>query len=164
MAAFGISAFRLYAFAAAASAFDPATTNAVMFGTEFGHAWCWHIGFAVTLATFAVMPRRRWQAAAATLAALLLLASLGWVGHAAMDMGGGTSHVINQMAHLTAGGLWLGGLAPLGILLHRAVRPDGTAYIPLARVALPHFSQIGYAAVALLALTGTVNSIMLVGS
>lgn len=34
----------------------------------------------------------------------------------------------------------------------------------LARVALPHFSQIGYVALALLAITGTVNSVMLVGS
>jgi putative copper resistance protein D len=209
MAAFGIGAFRLYAFAGAAPAdgparasfdlllaravlptallalltavaivpcvaaemagsaalaFDPATANAVMFGTEFGHAWCWHVGFAVVLVALAVMPRQSWQAAAATLAALLLLANLGCVGHAAMDMGGGTSHEINQMVHLTAAGLWLGGLAPLGILLHRAVRPDGAAYISLARVALPHFSQIGYAAVAMLALTGTVNSLMLVGS
>jgi putative copper resistance protein D len=81
-----------------------------------------------------------------------------------MDMGGGITHEINQMAHLTAAGLWLGGLAPLGILLRRAVRPDGAAYVPLARTALPHFSQAGYVAVALIALTGTVNSIMLVGS
>jgi putative copper resistance protein D len=52
----------------------------------------------------------------------------------------------------------------LGLLLRRAVRPGGDAYIPLARSALPHFSQIGYAAVALVALTGTVNSVLLVGS
>jgi putative copper resistance protein D len=36
--------------------------------------------------------------------------------------------------------------------------------VPLARVALPHFSQIGYAAVGLLAITGIINSIMLIGS
>jgi copper resistance protein D len=112
----------------------------------------------------AALPRRRWQAGVATLAALFVLASLGLTGHAAMDMGGGASHEMNQMAHLTAGGLWLGGLVPLGVLLRRAVRPDGVAYVPLARAALPHFSQIGYVAVALLAITGTVNSIMLVGS
>jgi putative copper resistance protein D len=110
------------------------------------------------------MPRRRWQPAAATLAALAVLASLGFTGHAAMDMGGGPTHEINQMAHLTAGGLWLGGLVPLGVLLRRAARPDGAAYVPLARVALPHFSRIGYAAVGLLAITGIINSIMLIGS
>ncbi len=210
MAAFGIGAFRIYAFAGGtipagaparvaldvalvrvgviaavvallsalaivpftaaemtgsnALAFDPATWHAVLLDTEFGAVWCWHLGFAVVLAVLYALPRWRWQPGAATLAALLLLASLGLTGHAAMDMGGGFGHEINQMAHLTAAGLWLGGLVPLGLLLRRAGRPEGAAYVPLARVALPHFSQIGYVAVALLVITGTVNSIMLVGS
>jgi putative copper resistance protein D len=212
MAAFGIGAFRLYAFAGSpaaladvparaaldamltrlasaasivallsalgiipfmaaemtgsdALAFDPATWHAVLIDTEFGTVWCWHLAFAAALVVFAAgMPRRRWQPAAATLAALAVLASLGFTGHAAMDMGGGPTHEINQMAHLTAGGLWVGGLVPLGVLLRRAARPDGAAYVPLARVALPHFSRIGYAAVGLLAITGIINSIMLIGS
>jgi copper resistance protein D len=210
MAAFGIGAFRLYAFAgdavaeqtpahaaldglfvrltaiagsvallsaaaiipftaaemagSTAAAFDPATWHAVLFATEFGHVWCWRLGFAVILTALCFLPAGKWQIRAATLAALLLLASLGLVGHAAMDMGGGVIHEINQMAHLTAGGLWLGGLVPLGLLLRRAVGPDGRAYAPLARTALPHFSQIGYAAVALLVVTGSVNGVMLVGS
>jgi len=148
----------------AAAAFDPGVWHAVLFETEFGTVWCWHMGAAVALMVLCAMPRRRWQAGAATLAALLVLASIGLTGHAAMDMGGGATHEINQMAHLTAGGLWLGGLVPLGMLLRRAVRPDGAAYVPLAQTALPHFSQIGYAAVALLLITGTVNSLMLVGN
>ena len=210
MAAFGIGAFRVYAFAggaipadaparialdarlrqamliaaglalltalaivppiavemtgSAAAVLDPGVWHAVLFETEFGTVWCWHMGAAAALVALCVMQRRRWQAGAATLMALLLLASLGLTGHAAMDMGGGFGHEINQMTHLTAAGLWLGGLVPLGLLLRRAVRPDGAAYVPLARAALPHFSQIGYAAVALLVITGTVNSIMLVGS
>jgi putative copper resistance protein D len=211
MAAFGVGAFRLYAFAGMPSepadapartaldatfvrvtriaaliallsafaiipsiaaemagsdiaALDPSTWHAVLGATQFGHAWCWHLAFAAALVAVSFVPGGRWQARAATLAALLLLASLGWVGHAAMDMGGGTMHELNQMTHLTAAGLWLGGLLPLGILLRRAVQADGTAYVPLARGALPHFSQIGYAAVGLLVLTGTVNSVMLVGS
>jgi putative copper resistance protein D len=122
------------------------------------------MALAAALLVLSALPRRRWQVGLTTLAALSVLASLGLTGHAAMDMGGGTAHEINQMAHLTAGGLWLGGLLPLGVLLRRAVRPDGAAYVPLARIALPHFSQIGYAAVALLLITGTVNSVMLVGS
>lgn len=210
MAAFGIGAFRIYAFAGSAIpakastraaldrslmrgmigaallalltavaiipfiaaemtgsgalAVDPGTWHAVLLDTEFGRVWCWHLGFAVALLALSAMPGWPWQAGAATLAALLLLASLGLTGHAAMDMGGGTSHEINQMAHLIAGGLWLGGLVPLGLLLRRATRRDGADYVALARIALPHFSQIGYVAVALLAITGTTNSVMLVGS
>jgi putative copper resistance protein D len=143
---------------------DPAIWHALLFATEFGHLWCWHLGFAVALLALCVMPVGRWQVSASTLAALLMLASLGWTGHAALDMGGGPIHEINQMVHLTAAGIWLGGLAPLGMLLRRAARPGGEAYVPLARLALPHFSQMGYVAVALIALTGKVNSIMLVDS
>jgi len=210
MAAFGIGAFRIYAFAGGAVAADaparvaldaslaragvvaaaltllsalaiipftavemagsnaailgPSIWHAVLFDTEFGRVWCWHLGFAAALLALSAAPRRPWQAEATLLAALPVLASLGLTGHAAMDMGGGTAHEINQMAHLIAGGLWLGGLVPLGVLLHRAIRPDGAEYVALARTALPHFSQIGYIAVALLAITGTVNSIMLVAS
>ena len=147
-----------------AAALDPAIWHTVLIGTEFGRVWCWRLGFAAALLALCLMPIGRRQEWAMAVAALLLLCSLGWVGHAAVDMGGGTLHEINQMVHLTAAGIWLGGLLPLGALLRRAVRADGDAYIPLARVALPHFSQMGYAAVALIAVTGTVNSIILVGS
>jgi copper resistance protein D len=202
MAAFGIGAFRIYAFTGGTAAldrqlaramliaaflallsalaivpsiavemtgsdtaaFDPSSWQAVLVDTGFGKVWCWHLGFAVALALLSATSRQRWLSAAATVAALLLLASLGLTGHAAMDMGGGATHEINQMAHLIAGGIWLGGLVPLGILLRRATRPDGAAFVRLARSALPHFSQMGYAAVALVALTGTVNAVMLVGS
>ena len=130
------------------AALDPLILRVVVSATEFGHAWCWHVGFALALLVLSVLPRWRWQAAATTPAALLTLVSLGWVGHAAMDMGGVAVHEANQMVHLTAAGIWLGGLVPLGILLRRATRPEGDQYIPLARAALPHFSQMGYAAVA----------------
>jgi putative copper resistance protein D len=150
---------------AASAALDPATLKAVLFSTAFGHAWVWHIGFAVALLVLCAMPPRRWQTGAATTAALLLLVSLGWVGHAAEGTGAlKAAHQANQMLHLTAAGLWVGGLVPLGILLGCAVRPGGGAFIPLARIAVPHFSQMGYVAVALVALTGTVNSLFMVGS
>ena len=143
---------------------DPQTWRLVLTDTTFGRTWCWHIGFAMVLLVLCLQPPRRVTDGAATLAALLLLASLGWVGHAAVDHAGGIGHVINQMTHLTAAGLWLGGLAPLGLLLRRATAADGMAYGELARAVLPHFSRVGYAAVAMVALTGAVNSILLVGS
>lgn len=210
MAAFGIGAFRLYAFAGdpassqaparlaldltlaramtasaalallsglamvpcvaaemaamPSAALDPLILKVVLLATEFGHVWCWHVGFAVALLVLCALPRWRWQPVATTAAAMLVLVSLGWVGHATMDMGGVAVHEVNQMVHLIAAGIWLGGLVPLGILLRRAARPEGGAYIPLARTALPHFSQMGYVAVALVGLTGLVNSVFLVGS
>jgi putative copper resistance protein D len=146
------------------AALNPLILRVVLLATEFGHVWCWHIGFAAALLVLCLLPQRRGKVEAATAAALLLLVSLGWVGHAVMDMGGVALHEINQMMHLTAAGIWFGGLIPLGILLRRAIQPDGAQYIPLARTALPHFSQMGYTAVALVAMTGLVNSVFLVGS
>jgi copper resistance protein D len=146
------------------AAIDPTILRVVLVATDFGHAWCWHVGFALVLLVVCLAPRWRRRSETATAAALLTLVSLGWVGHAVMDMGGVEVHEINQMVHLTAAGIWLGGLAPLGVLLHRATRPEGADYIPLARAALPHFSQMGYAAVALVALSGLVNCVFLVGS
>jgi putative copper resistance protein D len=147
----------------AAAAFAPTVLGEVLVETSFGHAWCLHLAFAILLAALAIAAPRR--AGAATVAALLVLASLGTVGHATIGRAAaGLAHQLNQMVHLAAGGIWLGGLLPLGLLLRRAVRSDGAAFAPLARTALPHFSQMGYAAVVLVALTGAINSVMLVGS
>jgi copper resistance protein D len=84
------------------AALDPLILRVVVSATEFGHAWCWHVGFAIALLALCAIPRWRWQAATTTTAALLTLVSLGWVGHATMDMGGIAVHEINQMVHLTA--------------------------------------------------------------
>lgn len=145
--------------------FEPRVLEAVLLGTDFGHAWCVHLALAVLLVALGALPERHEFAAATMTLALLVLASLGWVGHAAMEGGAtGIAHRLNQAVHLAAGGIWLGGLLPLGLLLRRATGLDGGAFQPLARAALPHFSRMGYAAVALVALTGVVNTVLLVGN
>ena len=73
------------------------------------------------------------------------------------------AHVTNQMVHLLAAGLWLGGLLPLAWLLGRARQPSSAAWISLARDVVPRFSRMGYVAVAALAATGAINSLLLVG-
>jgi len=96
---------------------------------------------------------------------LLLLVSLGWVGHAVEGQGVvGLVHQINQMVHLLAAGLWLGGLVPLTWLLGQARSTSGATWISLAPAVLTRFSHVGYAAVALLAATGVINTLLLVGS
>src|SRR5262249_49090498 len=94
-----------------------------------------------------------------------LLASLGWVGHATMDDGATSiAHELNQTGHLLAAGLWLGGLAPLAWVLQQAQRHSGNFEISVAGDALRNFSHMGYVAVALIALTGAINTLLLVGS
>jgi len=139
-----------------AAAVDFAAVSAVLLETRFGRVWCWHLLLAaiLVLACFGRQPRRL---VVLTLS-MALLASLAWVGHAAMDNGAARiAHELNQTGHLLAAGVWLGGLAPLAwVLRHFEISP--------ARDALRKFSQMGYLAVALLAITGAINTLFLVGS
>jgi len=149
----------------AAAALEPDTISKVLFATSFGWVWCWHLVFAVLAIGVCLASRARWRMPAILVLSLLLLVSLGWVGHAVEGQGvTRLVHQINQMVHLLAAGLWLGGLVPLAWLLERARSASGTAWISVAREVVPRFSQMGYAAVALLAATGAVNTLLLVGS
>ena len=149
----------------AALTLDPDTIGKVLLGTSFGRAWCWHLVFAILALGVCLAPRAGWRMPAVLVLALLLLVSLGWVGHAVEGQGPGRYiHQINQMVHLLAAGLWLGGLLPLAWLLGRARSASGTVWISVAREVVPRFSQMGYAAVALLAATGAFNALLLVGS
>jgi putative copper resistance protein D len=144
-----------------AASIDLATVTAVLFETRFGRIWCWHLVLAITL-VLACLRRPRRRLPVVLILSLLLLASLGWIGHAAMDEGPAwIGHELNQRMHLLAAGLWLGGLVPLGWLLRRARAAQKDAGITLTRDAIDHFSQMGYVAVAFIALTGAINSLLL---
>ena len=137
----------------ATAALDTATISTVLFNTGFGRVWCWRLLFAFLLIGACLAPLARRMPAILVLS-LLLLVSLGWVGHAVEGQGVvRLVHQINQMVHLLAAGLWLGGLVPLTWLLGRARSPSGAAWISVARDVVPRFSHMGYATVALLAAT-----------
>lgn len=143
------------------AAIDPSIIETVLSATSFGHRWCWHLLFTLLLLVGAAVARRRH--AMNLIWAALALASLGWVGHAAGASGwAGFGRELNQSIHLLAAGLWLGGLLPLGWLLGRA-RSGEEGFGAFGRHALPAFSQMGYAAVAAIAITGIVNTLILVG-
>jgi copper resistance protein D len=149
----------------AAAVVDPDAMSKVLLATSFGRVWCWHLVFATLAIAVCLAPRARWRMPAILVLSFLLLVSLGWVGHAVEGQGvAKLVHEINQMVHLLAAGLWLGGLTPLAWLLRQARSPSGTAWITVAREVVPRFSQMGYAAVALLAATGALNALLLVGS
>jgi putative copper resistance protein D len=149
----------------AAAALDPNMISTVLFDTSFGRVWCWRLLFAFVLIGACFAPLARWRMPAILVLSLLLLVSLGWVGHAVEGQGvARLVHQINQMVHLFAAGLWLGGLVPLTWLLRWARSPSRTAWIPVARDVVPRFSHMGYVAVALLAATGAINTLLLVGS
>ena len=78
--------------------------------TAFGHAWAAHLVLAAALVAVVVFgPPARWAPTAVASAALL--ASLGLVGHAAMQTGAeGVLHRVNHAVHLVTPGR---GSAPL---------------------------------------------------
>ena len=151
--------------AGAAVALDPGMIGKVLSATSFGRVWCWHLVFGALLVGACLAPSARWRIPSILVLSSLLLVSLGWVGHAVEGQGAARFvHQINQMVHLLAAGLWLGGLFPLAWLLRRVGFPADASWISAVRDVVPRFSQVGYTAVALLALTGAINTLLLVGS
>ena len=136
------------------AAVDPSAIGAVLTDTAFGHAWALHLALASALiAVVAVSPRDGW--AATSLVSAALLASLGLVGHAAMQTGAeGALHRANHAVHLMAAGAWIGGLVPFAICLHAYERDDLRKDAVRAMAA---FSFWGQLIVAAIVLTGVVN-------
>src|ERR1700730_14892886 len=78
---------------------DFAAVTAVLLETRFGRVWCWHLLLAAILVLACLGPHPRQPVV--LLLSLGLLASLGWIGHAAMDNGSARiAHELNQTVHL----------------------------------------------------------------
>jgi putative copper resistance protein D len=133
---------------------DLDTVSAVLADTAFGHMWAAHLVLAAALvAVVAFGPRTRW--AATSLVSAAVLASLGLVGHAAMQTGAeGVLHRANHAVHLLATGAWIGGLIPFAMCL-RAYRRDDLRKDAVR--AMMSFSFWGQLMVAAILLTGVVN-------
>ena len=133
---------------------DPDALQGVLFDTAFGTIWQGRIVLALALVAALAFG---WRGPSRTLAvaSALLLASLGLVGHAAMQTGAiGALHRANHALHLLAAGAWFGGL-PIFALCLRAYRTP--ALRADAVTAMRNFSFSGQFDVALVVLTGLVN-------
>lgn len=105
--------------------------------------------------------RRLWMLVSAL--GLLAAASLGWMGHGAATEGSGRLwHLVSDVLHSLAACIWIGALAAfLALLWPRHGRsPELQA---ATHRALEGFSGLGSALVAVLVVTGLVNSWFLVG-
>jgi putative copper resistance protein D len=126
----------------------------------FGHLWVARLALTAILAVILARwpsPISYWSAPPVS---ALLLASLAGTGHAQETQGAaGAWHVFADGAHLLAAGAWLGALWPLAFEL-RTKEPDADQVGPL----LLRFSSMGQIAVAVLLLSGVVNSWFLAGS
>jgi putative copper resistance protein D len=140
---------------------NPDVLGAVSLDTEFGRVWLWRLALLLIVAG-ALATGRRDRFGVVALTAALLLASLGLIGHAAMQSGPvGALHRLNHAVHLLVAGAWLGSLVPLVLCLRCY---GGDARLPAeAGAALRRFSGLGHIAVALVVATGVVNTALTLG-
>jgi copper resistance protein D len=135
------------------AAIVPEAIAAVLTDTAFGNMWAAHIVLAAALVAVVAFSRAGWGAT--SLASSALLASLGLVGHAAMQTGAeGVLHRANHAIHLLAAGAWIGGLVPFAMCLRAYQRDDRRKD---AVRAMAGFSFWGQLIVAAIVLTGVVN-------
>lgn len=130
-------------------------------GTTFGEVWRWHLGISLLalLSLWLAEPRRTQLLA---LLSTLLLVSMAFIGHAAMHEGGlGVLHRFNHALHLLAAGYWFGSLLPLLVCLRYLAQPQSRND---AITTLIRFSRWGHLAVALVVLTGVINSLIILGN
>ena len=136
------------------AALDPEAIAVVLTDTAFGHAWSLHLALATALVAVVIFgPPAQWGAMA--IASAALLASLGLIGHAAMQTGAeGVLHRANHAIHLMAAGAWIGGLVPF-VMCVRAYERDDLRKDAVR--AMAGFSFWGQLIVAAILLTGVVN-------
>jgi copper resistance protein D len=134
--------------------------------TQFGLVSEIRAGLAIVLAACLVAQGRFPLAERIALAtALGLAAAIAWTGHAASTPGvEGNLHLAADALHVLAAAAWIGGLVSLVLLLAVISKIPPMPGAVLAQDVAQRFSTLGMLSVAILVLSGTVNSWILVGS
>jgi putative copper resistance protein D len=131
--------------------------------TQFGLVSQIRLALAIVLAICLAFERSALWRRLALAAAVSLVATIAWTGHAASTPNTlGYLHLASDALHLTAASAWIGGLVPLALLLGASRCHPRWASLELG--ALQRFSTLGIASVATLILSGFVNAWILVGS
>jgi putative copper export protein len=107
-------------------------------------------------------PTVAWWATWGVLAAVLLSTS-SFAGHAAVAQPLGLS-LANDVIHLFAGAIWFCGIVVLAIGLPDAWRGESSNRVRVLAPVVVRFSTVAAASVAVLAITGTLNSFLHVGN
>lgn len=144
---------------------DREAIGGLLTGSAIGAAWKLRIAMLVLAGLAAVFAAGRgiWLGAVA-LCSAIALATLAWTGHGAMDEEAmGWVHLVADILHLLASGVWVGALLGLVLLVSRpAARVDAT-HLGLTHRALHGFGMVGTVVVGAIVVTGLVNGWMLVG-
>ena len=127
--------------------------------TAFGHIWVVRlILLALVLVLFGIAARNRQLWLGATVVSGVAVASIAWAGHGQTgDGSAATGHVVSDVVHLFAAAIWIGALGGLLLMLRSGATVREIAF------ALTAFSGLGPSTVALLVISGIVNSLFLIG-
>lgn len=136
-----------------ASAMSDGTAWLLLTQTQFGIAWQARAAGFLLLA-LCMLARKRTEAAhwTALVVSIGLAGSIAWSGHGAATPGAaGNVHLTLDFMHLSAAGLWVGGLLPFALLL-LDTRPDAAGRLSL------RFSALATASVLILLPSGIANA------
>lgn len=135
--------------------------------TRFGFDWQVRLLCAVLLGGSALIWQRGYSMLSGLPAAILaavLVGALAWAGHGGATPGyAGIIHVSADVLHLVAAAAWLGGLAPLILLLASLWGADVEERAMIAGAICRRFSNLGIFAVVALLISGLTNAWFLVG-
>ena len=150
-------------------ALQPTLLKTIWTQTRFGNVWrlrlmIWIVSvgvLALSGGNGAGTARREFHAWAQLLLSALLLGSLAWAGH---GLEGSRWHLYADVLHLLVAGIWPTGLLPFVLILRRLRSDPEPGNVRALAELVQRFSGISLASVALLTITGMVNSWALVGS
>lgn len=146
------------------AALDPMALAYVVQSTGLGTANIARSGFAIVGGGLLLVARKTAEDRPASLwPAVLVLScavvSFAWSGHGAATEGAvGLVHLVSDAVHALAAAVWLGALCGFLILLRRS-----NEAVEVAARALAKFATIGTVTVAVLVVTGLINTVVLAG-
>jgi putative copper resistance protein D len=133
--------------------------------TQFGLVSQIRLVLAIVLAICLVFQRSALCRRLSLGAAVGLIASIAWTGHAGSTPNKlGYLHLASDALHLAAAAAWIGGLVPLALLLIAGRRYHLLAWAALELELVRRFSLLGIVSVATLIVSGLINAWILVGS
>lgn len=134
--------------------------------TAVGMAWDVRVLLLILASGLVFLPFRRPRAIAVALACLGggALATLAWAGHGAMSEGApGWLHLGSDIAHLLIAGAWVGAIAALALIAMSTAGQGDDATVRLLSDAANGFARFGTLIVIVLAISGIINYLFVVG-
>jgi copper resistance protein D len=146
-------------------AFHPAALWIILSETPFGRACLVRIALLILSIVVSIsIARSKMFWIVQSILGGAVTGSFAWTGHGAVDRGlWGAVHLAGDLLHLLTAGIWIGALLPLAVLVLRSIRSQAPTDARATQFGLDRFSALGIPIVAVLVLSGIINSWFLIG-